>query len=247
MSKQSGLGDNLYVAGYDLSGDIGSIQSIKGGPTVGANTGINKSAMERIGLLRDGSMEFSAFFNPAANASHARFKTLPTADTIMSYFRGSVLGTEAACLNAKQINYDGNRGDTGAFTFKINGVGNQYGLEWGKQLTAGKRTDGAATNGASVDNAVSSAFGLQAYLHVFAFTGTSVTVKLQESSDNGVGDAWADVVGGAFTVTSAITSERIQTARNLSVERYLRVVTTGVFTNAVFAVMVNRNDVSVVF
>jgi hypothetical protein len=30
MAKQSGLGDNLYVAGYDLSGDIGSLETISG-------------------------------------------------------------------------------------------------------------------------------------------------------------------------------------------------------------------------
>lgn len=247
MAKQSGLGDNLYVAGYDLSGDIGSLSSISGGPGLLEVTGIDKSAKERIGGLRDGKMKFNSFFNPSANQSHARLKGLPTADTLMTYFRGTALGTEAASLNAKQVGYDGKRENSGAFSFDVDGVGNQYGLEWGKQLTAGKRTDGAATNGASVDFGAASAFGLQAYLHVFAVTGTSVTVKLQESSDNGAVDPFADVVGGAFTAATAITSERIQTSRTLAVKRYLRVVTTGVFTNAVFAVMVARNDTAVDF
>ena len=247
MSKQGGMGDNFYVAGYDLSGDIASLSSIRGGPAVLPVTAINKYGMERIGGLRDGAMSFNSYFNPAPNQAHDRLGNLPTADTIMSYFRGTVLGSDAACLNAKQINYDPSRGDDGALTFSVDALGNSYGLEWGKQLTAGKRTDVAATNGTGVDFAAASAFGLQAYLQVFAFTGTSVTVKLQESSDNGVGDAWADVVGGGFTVVNGITSERIETARALSVERYLRVVTTGVFSNAVFSVMVNKNDTSVVF
>ncbi|WP_372352624.1 hypothetical protein [Streptomyces sp. KL116D] len=90
-------------------------------------------------------------------------------------------------------------------------------------------------------------FGLQAYLHVFAFTGTSVTVKLQESSDNGVGDPWADVTGGAFTAATAIGAQRIETARGLTVKRYLRAVSTGTFTSATFAVSVNRNDVATIF
>lgn len=247
MAKQSGLGDNLYVAGYDLSGDIGSLSDIGGGPGVLPNTGIDKFAMERIGGVRDGRMSFNSYFNPAANQEHSRLKLLPRTDVIMSYFRGTVLGTEAACLNAKQVNYDGSRNDDGSFVFNVDGVGNSYGLEWGKQLTAGKRTDGAATNGAGVDLLATTNFGLQAYLQVFAFTGTSVTIKLQESNDNGAVDPWADVVGGGFTVVTGITSERIQTARNQAVKRWLRVVTTGVFSNAVFAVMVNKNDVAVVF
>jgi hypothetical protein len=87
---------------------------------------------------------------------------------------------------------------------------------------------------------------LQAYLQVFSFTGTSVTVKIQESSDNAVGDAFADVVGGTFTAATGRTAERIATAA-INVERYLRVVTTGTFSSAVFAVTAIRNDTSVVF
>jgi hypothetical protein len=82
---------------------------------------------------------------------------------------------------------------------------------------------------------------------VFAFTGTSVTVKLQESSNDGAGDAYADVVGGSFTAATGVTSQRIATAGNLAVERWLRVVTTGTFSNAVFAVNICRNDVAVTF
>jgi hypothetical protein len=92
-------------------------------------------------------------------------------------------------------------------------------------------------------------FGLQAYLHVFAVVGTSVTVKLQESSDNS-GDAYADVTGGGFTAVTAVAgtgSQRIQTSRTQTIERYLRVVTTGTFSSATFAVAVVRNDTSVVF
>jgi hypothetical protein len=100
-----------------------------------------------------------------------------------------------------------------------------------------------------VDFGAESDFGLQAYLHVFAFTGTDVTIKLQESSDNS-GDAYADVVGGGFTaVASAPTSERIATAVDLTVEQYLKVttVTTGGFTSCAFAVMVVRNEATPVF
>ncbi len=167
---------------------------------------------------------------------------LVVTDRIVTYCRGTSLGSPSANLVAKQLNYDGTRDAEGNLTFALDCQSNGYGLEWGRQLTAGKRTDGSAGNGTGVDFGAASAFGLQAYLHVFAFTGTSVTVKLQESSDNGGADAWADVTGGGFVAATAIGAQRIQTTRTLAVERYLRVVTTGTFTNAVFAVSVNRNE-----
>lgn len=55
MSVSSGLGQNFYYGGYDLSGDTGSADDIGGG-IVGTQdiTAINMSAFRRIGLLRDG-------------------------------------------------------------------------------------------------------------------------------------------------------------------------------------------------
>jgi hypothetical protein len=245
--KTSGLGDNFYIAGYDMSGDIGSI-SLSGGPATLDVTGIDKSAHERIGGLRTGSMSWKSFFNPTVGATHDKLAALPTADVICTYARGTTLGNPAACQVSKQINYDGTRGDSGEFTFAVEAQCNGFGLEWGLQLTAGKRTDTTATNGTSVDFGTgSTAFGLQAYLHVFSFTGTSVTVKLQESSDNGAGDAFTDVTGGGFTAATGVTSQRIATSSSQTVERYLRVVTTGTFSSAVFAVTVVRNDTVVTF
>lgn len=247
MAKQNGLGCQLFVSGYDLGDDIGNV-AVASPLATHDVTPITKSAMERIGGRRDGSMDVSAFFNPAAGRAHPRLSLLPTADQLMTLTLGNTLGLPAACLWNKQINYDPTRAADGMFIFASQAQGNGYGLEWATQLTAGKRTDTTATNGASVDlgSASPGAFGAQFYLHVFAFTGTSVTVKIQESSDDGVGDAFADVVGGGFTAATGITYERIATGL-INVERYLRVVTTGTFSNAIFAVSGVRNPVSTVF
>lgn len=245
MAKQTGLGDRCFVAGIDLSGDVGSLSRIGGGPTPLEVTGIDKSAHERIGGLRDGAIEFSAFFNPAAGQAHPTLSTLPTTDRIVTYCRGATLGNAAASLVGKQINYDGTRGNDGAFTLAVQAQANAFGLEWGRQLTAGKRTDTTATNGASVDHTtVSTAFGWQAYLHVFAFTGTSVTVTLQDSADN---VAWANLTGGAFTAATGVTSQRLAGGSSATVRRYLRAITTGTFTEAVFSVAFTRNETAVSF
>jgi hypothetical protein len=247
VSKQSGLGDNLYVGGYDLSGDIGAIDTITSPRAVQDVTGIDKSAMERLHLLRDGTMEFTSFWNSTTGQAQDRLSLLPYTDVICSYCRGTSLGSPGAAMVAKQVDYNPSRGIDGSLTCATAMQANGYGLEWGVQLTAGKRADTTATNGTGVDFTASTAFGLTAYLQVFAFTGTSVTVKIQESSDNGGADAFADVTGGGFTAATGITTQRIQTTRALTVERYLRVVTTGTFSAATFSVIVCKHPETTVF
>lgn len=246
MAKQSGLGDNFYLHGYDISGDIGSI-SVSGGPAALQVTGIDKSAYERIGGLRTGGMNWQAWFNPTDDRAHDRLENLPTTDVIATYFRGTTLGNPAACQVSKQINYDGNRGDDGAFTFAVDAQCNGFGVEWGRSLTAGVRTDTGATNGTSIDTAASASFGAQAYLQAFAMSGTDVTVKIQDSADN---STFADVAGLSFTqLTAGRTAERIATAAGATVRRYLRAVTvtTGGFSSLAFAVVVVKNETAVSF
>lgn len=250
MGKETGLGANYYVDGNDLSGDAREFGNINKGLSLEPFTGIDKSAMERTPAILDGGMDWISFYNPT-NA-HPVLSTLPRADRIASYVhKAAVLGTPVCSVIGKQMNYDGTRDDKGMFVLKTQVLSNAQWVDWGLSLTTGKATHGGATNGTGVDFAIQGApasFGLQAYLHVFAFTGTSATIKLQGSSDNAVGDPYADITGGAFTTVSTFPqSQRIQTARNLAVERWMRVVTTGTFSNLVFAVSaaVNIRDLTI--
>lgn len=244
MAKENGLGDSLLVDGYNLSGDIGAVQTISSMSGVLDMTAINVSAKERILSHLDGTLGFMSFFNDASNQEHAVLKAKSSgANRVMTWLRGSTIGKAAYGIVAKQVNYDPTRGQDGSLTIDVQGVGAAYGGEFADQLTAGLRTDTAATNGASLDNAAASSKGLSAYLQVTAFTGTDVTMRIQESSDNGSVDAFANVTGGGFTqVTSAPTSERIVTSLTLSVERYLRAVTvtTGGVTSVTFSIIVCR-------
>lgn len=308
MSKSSGLGMRLLVGGYDLSGDIQAIDQIHGGPAFLDVTDITQLARERIGGERDGSMGFTCYMNPAR--AHPVLAALPTADELMTALMPPLaLGSQAACCNAKQVNYDPTRGADGSLTMKVEGQGNGFGTEWGEQLTPGLRTDTTATNGATQDDgnsfaapgvpasgtpvtntsplpatvtvsggtgtnvtingvaqgtfdgtyavpsgqAVSltysvaptwawtlqTAWGAQAYLQVTQFTGTSVTVAVQDSADAAT---WAAVTGLAFTaVTAAPATQRLATANTATLRRYVRAVTTGTFSSATFTVMLHRN------
>lgn len=239
MTKQSGMGDRLFVNGVDLSGDIGSLSSIHGGPAVQDVTDITQSAISRLGLLRDGGIDYTAWFDKAAGAAHKTLSVLPYTDVQMMYLRGTAIGNAAAAVIAKQVNYDPNREASGALSWGVSTQGNGVGLEWGEQLTAGIRTDTTATNGLGYDGLAASAFGGQAYLQVFALTGTSVTVKIQDSADNAT---FADVTGLTFTAATAAGTQRLQTLNTATVRRYVRAVSTGTFSNAQFAVMFARNQ-----
>lgn len=173
---------------------------------------------------------------------------MPTTDIQTIWATGTTIGDPAAAMVAKQVTYSPSRAADGAFTFKVDAVANSYGLEWGRMASAGVASQSSAGSLSAYDWAAATDFGIQVYLQVFSFTGTSITVKIQESSDNGVGDSWADVVGGGFTAVSAARQhQRIQTARGLTVERYLRVTSTGTFSACTFAVVVVRNKAAVNF
>jgi hypothetical protein len=250
MSKMSGLGDNFYVGGYALSGDTNSVSNISGGPAAIDMTGIDKSAHERLGGLRDGNMQWTSYFNNANTTpfgAHHALAPLPRTDVGVMYCRGVALGNPGACVQGKQIDYAPSRGASGELTIKVEVQANGFGLEWGQQLTAGTRTDVAATNGTAVDFTTATSFGFQAYLQVFAFTGTDVTIKLQDSADN---STFTDVASGAFPqVTVGRSTARIAVGGTATVRRYVRAVTvtTGGFTSVAFAVVLAKNPVAVVF
>lgn len=238
MAKQGGMGDTAYVDGYDLGGDITAIGRIGGTVAPGEVTGIKRSAPERIGLLRDGAIEFTSAFNDdnvsATLGAHQVLKTLPTIDRLVTYFRGMAVGSPAASLVSKQINYDATRGADGSLFFTVSAQGNGFGLEWGEQLTAGAKTDTTGSNGTGIDfGAVSTLFGWTAYVHLLAFTGTSVTFTVQDSADN---VSYLALSGGAFGAMNAIGAARLSGASNATVRRYVRINTSGTFSNAVFAV-----------
>jgi hypothetical protein len=250
MAKSTGLGQNLYLGGVDLSGDTGSIDTVHGGPNALEMTGIDKLARERFGGLYDGELSWTSFFNTAAGQAHPTLSTLPTTDIGLMYVTGLLVGSPAACLVAKQMMYDPTRPGDGSMLFKLQALSNSginSALEWAEMLTAGKKTDGAPANGASIDfGAVSTLFGATGWLHVFTVTGTSVTVKIQDSADNGT---FADVAGLTFAAVApggAPQYQRLQTASSATIRRYVRAITTGTFSNAVFACAFTRHKTATI-
>lgn len=237
--KSTGLGDQLFISGVDIGADINSIGSLATPRQTLPGTAITMSAEARMFGVRDGMAEFTAYFNASTGETHDTLQTLPSTDVHLMYLRGTTLGNASVGLVGKQIDYAGTRGDDGSLLFNVSAQANAFGLDWCKQLTAGKVTHASATNVTAIDTTASASFGWQAYLQAFSIGSGTATVTIEDSADN---VSFTPITGGAFTNVTASTVERIQSSSaTATVRRYVRVATSGTFTNLVFAVSINKN------
>lgn len=246
-TKTSGLGDDLYAGGWHIGGDIQSLV-VAGGPATLDVTDITQSAHSRLGGQRTGSIKVVAFHDSATagtvTSAHNAYSPLPTTDVITTYLRGQALGNPVACCNARQLNYDATRGTDGSLTFAVDAESDGFGTEWGVQLTASPRTDTTATVGAFYDQGAGGTNGAQAYLQLVSLVGTSVDVSITHATTSG--GAYTTLIDfGSIAAASAPTSVRGTAAG--AVDEFLKVVTTGTFTSAVFFVAFMLNLVPTVF
>ena len=239
MAKKSGLGQQIFVHGYDLSGDVATIDNAGSPRNLLEITAINASATERLVGLSDGNISVSSWFNDATEQEHAAYSGLVTTDRILTWAFGATRGDVAACLVSKQMNYNGSRGSDGSLSFSIDSQATGVSLDWCETLTTGKETHSSAGSSTSRDDSAATSAGMVAYLEITDCDSGTPTVTIQQSSDNGSGDAWATVLSfAAVGYASAPTAERVTVSG--AVERYLRITTTGTFSNLDFCVSTRR-------
>jgi len=240
VSKQGGLDQRFYAAGYDLSGDVGSIDRCSGPHPVLEVTGINKSAVETIHGLAGGQIDFTSWFNDATDQEHDALSTLPTADVDVLWMTSATRGTPAAMLRAKQVNYDPTRSPDGGLSFGVSAMASAgIPLEWGVSLTAGTDEHASADESTSVDGGAATSDGLAAQMQLMSLGSGTVTVVVQESSDDGAADAFTSLVSFTAVAAAGAPATERKTVSG-AVERYLRMATTGTFTAAAVAVAVRR-------
>lgn len=241
MAKRSGIGSSLFIAQYDLSGDIGAVGNVNNPRQTLVVTSIQDGAAAKILGRKDGSIGFMSFWNTVASQAHPVLSALPTSDRIVSFFVGSTVGDAAASMTAKLIDYAPAFGDDGSLIVTNSAEANGYGLEWSGggtgdgMLTTGKQSFATGTvNGTSIDlGSVSTLFGAAAYMHLFAVPSGTATFAIQDSADD---VTFADVTGMVFTDATGPTSQRVQGAVDATVRRYVRLQGRGVHGTAEVAV-----------
>lgn len=243
MAKQGGMGQGLFIQGYDLSGDIQKFDDATCSTNLLPFTDITQYGMARELGERDAHFAMTTYFDPASNASHPRLASLPYTDAHIMWAMNQSVGGDGFAMIGKQVDYAGNRGSDGSFLFKVDAQSNGYAAEYVTMLSAGSVTVTGAGSQASWDSTASAAFGAQAYLQVFAFSGTDATIVVEDSANN---SAFATVTGLSFTAIggSGRTAERKATSNTATVRRYLRatVSTSAGFTSLAFAVGIDKNQ-----
>jgi hypothetical protein len=129
VAKQTGIGANLYVDEYDLSGDVGAVGNIGMSRTQLDVTGIDKDHMERLPGLGDGGISYTGFYNPSG--AHAVLAPIGTAAQIVTVALGTAVGAGAASLHGVEVNFDKTRGTDGSLVFSTEAMSFAgFGTEW---------------------------------------------------------------------------------------------------------------------
>lgn len=167
MTVLNGL-SNLYVAGYDLSGDVGSIGSIKGGPALLDVSTIDLAGMKRIAGRFDGEVGYNVYFDPLG--AHVYLSAFPTADAPIMIPVPPTLNSDVFMLIAKTVKYEPAIGAGLEASFSVQALASMgFPLEVGLLATNGKRTDtGATASGTGID------LGIPTGVAAVAITSSSV-------------------------------------------------------------------------
>ncbi len=158
MAKRSGLGERFYVCqvgsgpAYDLSGDIGAIDSASSTFGVLDTTGINETAMDRLPGLGDGACQFTSFHNVVAGGAH-KVLSLTNGLQVRAMWLGSATEGDglAYVINGIQDTYPGTRAANGSLTYKP-AIKNSNGNfpDWARNVARGTDASGA-NNHTAVD------------------------------------------------------------------------------------------------
>lgn len=235
MVKKSGLTQQMYVGGFDLSNDIGTLDlsSIRQSLVV---TGIDKSSVERLHGKADDTIGFTPFFNDATGQEHLALKGLARTDVeVLVALAGGAKGSVSGFLLAKQANYDWVRAADGDLTGQVNALGSGNYIEYGTILLA-KATISATGNSVAEDNLASSSAGLAGMIHLSAFCGTDYTATIQDSTN---GTCFCTLKAFA-QITAVNKSERVTVSGTIN--RHIRVNHSGTFTSVDVVVATRRGE-----
>lgn len=125
MAKQSGLAwttlsvDDAAAAAQDIRNDVTEFDFATP-RAVQDVTGVDKSAMERLLLLADFSINLSGVFNSAANKSHAVFSTVPSTSVLRTVSLG--IGGKTLPNECLFSDYQIKRASGGELTWQAPGV-----------------------------------------------------------------------------------------------------------------------------
>lgn len=234
MSFVHGKTTKVLVDEFDLSSPLNQLSATKDQQAVNV-TGFGIDDLVYLAGIEGGSVTFGGLYDADAGSVDAVFTAaLEGSDllaTISPQGAGAV-GDGCVILKAGMASYQIRSSSNDAV--RVNAaLTPDGGVRFGSILHELAAETGAA-NGAGVDYGASTPDGAIAHLHVTAFSGTSATIKVTDSPDDGV---YSDLI--TFGAVTAVGSERAIAAG--TVNRWTRYEISGTFTSVTFAVSFVRN------
>lgn len=225
----------VYVNGYDMSGytrTIGPlIQTYDTNPITCLSWEVQGTLLNQptlgVGTL-NGVMD-----NTATSGMHTVLSTAGVARKVMVPIGMSAAPAAGDPVYMGEFLESGYQSEDGDQMITINmpfsrntpATGMLYDKPWGKLLHA-KGEETAANTATGVDFLAAGTKGGYLMYQIFSITGTgTVTISVDESSDNDGADDFAALTGatsGAIATASAPTSGIIQLGKTAAIERYLR-------------------------
>jgi len=232
MAFVHGKSAAFLIDEFDLSAFFNSADVALTAETAETTT-FGDGSKKYIAGLRDATVSLAGLFDGSANAVDEVLQAALGAAAIISVCPAGVsaIGNRAEMADALATSYGVSA--TVADAVQVSAEAQVTGGVLQGVVLADLSARTGAGQTAALDNAASTANGAKAFLHLTAFSGTDITIKVQDSADN---LAWADLI--TFTLASGVTSESVSASG--TVDRYLRVDISGTFSSATFAVTVAR-------
>lgn len=210
-----GLNTRLYLGGSDVS-EFFKSASVDASKDTVETTAFGSTSKSYISSLRDATASLEGMFDGTASVgSDAILRATlesPNNAAFAMFSEGDAAGKFGFGLYGIQTAYaiSGSTDDVVQASAEIQSTTGAERLV----SVAGKQSVAATGPLASVDNGAATTTGGVGYLFVFV-PGTSVTVKLQDSTDN---STWTDLL--TFTAATSAQAQRLTVAG--TVKRYLR-------------------------
>ncbi len=189
-----------------------------------------------LGGLITGRASLSGQFDGASDAiSDELTASLKTA-TLLSVAYGQALSDRWVGMQIQASNFEESApvGDVVAWAYQASA---DSGVSRGTVLHPIANVESSTGSESKVDQVQSSALGCVAFLHVTAFTGTNITITIEDGGTEG--GAFTELVG--FTLVEGITSERkVVAAAADTPNQWVHVDWSGTFSSCTFIVGMER-------
>jgi hypothetical protein len=238
MAVYHGKNMRFYIGGYDISSLTSGLDPSSDASLVSYSVADGVEGYHHLPGVPQSSLSLDGLFDDNAQGVLNSLFDSETGYVVVIPLKTTAGSRVLAAPSVKLKKYTFPAVTTDINRLKADLVTDGIPWEHGKLLypKAQKTTDG---EGDGYDDTAQTTSGLAAYLQVFECgADDALIVKIQESSDHGIADPWADLI--TFTPANGITAER-KTVTG-TVERYLRVTWSGTPDyQATFAVAIKRN------